>query len=72
MSAHPQPIATVLAQLLARRGYAQVQSRVRFDSAWQQAVGEPWVAQTRAGQLRRGVWEIICRSSTLIQELSFQ
>jgi predicted nucleic acid-binding Zn ribbon protein len=71
MAKHPQPIANVLAELLARRGYAQVQNVERLARAWAAAAGT-LAARTRAGQVRRGVLEVWCSSSTLVQELGFQ
>ncbi len=68
----PQPIGDVLAQLMARRGYARVQSGDTCGDAWRQAVGEAIAAQTRATQVRRGVLEVMVAHSTIVQELGFQ
>ncbi|MDZ4819715.1 MAG: DUF721 domain-containing protein [Planctomycetota bacterium] len=68
----PQRIADVLAQLLARRGYANQQSAAAFGEAWSKAVGEPMCQYTRAGNLKRGMLEVTVANSTLMQELGYQ
>lgn len=71
MSRGPQPIADVLAQLMARQGFAQQQTAAARQKAWCKAAGE-LAAYTRVGPLRRGRLEITVANSTLLQELSFQ
>ena len=68
----PKPIANVLSELLARKGYARQQSGGSCAQAWREAAGETVAAYTRAGGVRRGVLEVIVSNSTLMQELSFQ
>lgn len=68
----PRPIGDVLAQLMARRGYARVQSGGACAEAWQQAAGEALAPHSRATQVRRGVLEVLVDHSTLVQELGFQ
>ncbi len=68
----PKPIANILSDLLAKRGYARVQSATNYADAWRQAAGEPWARITKAGQIKRGVLEIFCTSSILVQEMTFQ
>jgi hypothetical protein len=67
----PKPIADVLAQLLARRGYAREQSAAIFADAWNRAVGEPFNKFTRAGNISRGALEVTVANSALVQELGF-
>jgi predicted nucleic acid-binding Zn ribbon protein len=68
----PVAIGNVLSELMARRGFARVQSAANYEAAWREAAG-PLVAQyTRVGQLRRGSLEVIVANSTLVQELGFQ
>jgi predicted nucleic acid-binding Zn ribbon protein len=62
----------VLSRLIARRGYARVLACQDYQVAWGQAVGTPLARHSRAGNLRRGVLEVIVRDSTVLQELSFQ
>lgn len=68
----PQKIANVLSQLLARRGYAQERSLAEQEDAWRAIVGPDIARQTKPGLVRRGVWEVYVRHSTLLQELSFR
>jgi hypothetical protein len=68
----PKPIADVLAQLMARRGYAREQSAAAYGEAWRRAVGEPLSSFTQAGLLKRGALEITVANSVLVQELGYQ
>jgi predicted nucleic acid-binding Zn ribbon protein len=68
----PQPIAEVLAQLLARRGYARQTAAANCEAAWQEAVGAPLARVTRPGNIRRNVLEVFVANSTVLQELAFQ
>jgi len=68
----PERIGDILAQLMARRGFAQVQTAAAWDTAWRQAAGEMMAKFPRVGQLKGGKLEIIVANSTLVQELSFQ
>jgi hypothetical protein len=67
----PQPIAEAVAQLMAARGYARVQSSAEMDQVWSGAVGEALAAHCRPGNLRRGVLEVIVANSAVMQELEF-
>jgi predicted nucleic acid-binding Zn ribbon protein len=67
----PKPMRDVLSQLLARRGYAQIQTAATCQSAWREAVGEKLAGQTRPGNIRRGVLEVLVSNSSVLQELSF-
>src|SRR5215471_7680574 len=69
--AQPRQIGDVLAQLIARRGYAPQQSTAALQSAWEQVAGE-FAAVTRAGNLSRGTLEILVSNNLLAQELGFQ
>ena len=70
--AKPKAIGNILSELLARRGYARVQSGGSCAEAWSQAAGAAIAAYSRAGQVRRGVLEVQVANSLLIQELSFE
>jgi len=70
--AGPERIGDILAQLMARRGFAQVQTAAAWEMAWRQAAGEMIAKFTRVGQLKGGRLELIVANSTLVQELSFQ
>lgn len=69
---HPQRIGDVLSELMARRGFARVQSGAACEAAWRTAAGEFFARQTRAGQVRRGVLEVIVSNSTIMQELVYR
>ena len=72
MSGPPKAIGNILAELMARRGYAQVQAATACADAWKQAAGEMLARHSRATQIKRGVLEVICSNSTMVQEMSFQ
>lgn len=67
----PKRIDNVLAQLVQRRGYAQVRQAGERDQAWNEAVGEV-ASATRVGALKRGTLEIQVANSLLMQELTFR
>jgi predicted nucleic acid-binding Zn ribbon protein len=68
----PKQVRDVLSQLLAKRGYAQVQTAATCEAAWREAVGQLLAGSTRAGVVRRGVLEVLVRDSATNQELAFQ
>jgi hypothetical protein len=68
----PQPIADVLSELMARRGFARVRSTAALTQAWNDAAGELLARQSRVGSVRRGVLEVVVAHSALAQELSYQ
>lgn len=72
MAKGPEPIGEILAQLMARRGFARVRSVEAFNAAWRKAAGEMLCQYTRPGCVRRGKLEVTVANSTLVQELSFQ
>jgi predicted nucleic acid-binding Zn ribbon protein len=70
--ARPKPIANILSDLMARRGYGRMQAAGLLFETWRQAAGEQLGRQSRPGQVRRGVLEVMVTNSTLAQEISFQ
>jgi predicted nucleic acid-binding Zn ribbon protein len=68
----PKAIGNILSELLARRGYARVQAGGQCAEAWKEAAGASLASASRAGQVRRGVLEVLVQNSTLVQELSFE
>jgi len=77
MARQPTPIAEILADLMARRGFARVQSAEAVEQAWREAVaqldsGDLIAEHTRVGKIRRGQLEVTVHHSVLIQELEFQ
>lgn len=67
----PEAIGEILAELMARRGFAQVQSAAACERAWRQAAGQ-LAKYTRIGPIRRGKLEVTVANSTLMQEFSFR
>jgi predicted nucleic acid-binding Zn ribbon protein len=68
----PKRISNVLAQLVNRRGYAQIRAAGEREEAWEAVAGEQLAAVTQLSVLRRGVFEVIVANSLLIQELTFR
>ena len=68
----PRKIGDVLAQLIARRGYARERSTAALDAAWRQAVGEKFSPLSRAGAVRQGKLEVTVANNLVAQELGFQ
>ena len=68
----PERIADILAQLMARRGFARVQGAEAYQSAWNEAAGPLGAQYSRVGQLKRGTLEVVVTNSALIQEFNFQ
>jgi hypothetical protein len=68
----PVKIDNILSELMARRGFARIQSTEALETAWRQAAGPLAGQYTRVGAMRRGVLEIIVANSTLVQELGYQ
>jgi len=72
MARGPQAIGNILSELMARRGFARVQSGAAYEAAWREAAGALAAEYTRVGALRRGKLEVVVANSTLMQELLFQ
>jgi predicted nucleic acid-binding Zn ribbon protein len=68
----PKKIASVLAQLVSRRGYAQIRAAGERDEVWQRIAGEELARMTQVSALRRGVFEVLVANSLLMQELTFR
>jgi predicted nucleic acid-binding Zn ribbon protein len=65
-------MADVVSGLLARRGYGQLKSTAEYTRAWLEATGPTLGPQTRAGNIRRGVLEVVVSNSSVLQELTFR
>jgi len=71
-TAHPRKLADVLAEMMARRGYARERTSLDLAEAWREAAG-PLVAQhSQVGLVRQGRLEVTVAHSALVQELTFQ
>jgi predicted nucleic acid-binding Zn ribbon protein len=68
----PQKMGDVLAELMARRGYAREQTAANYETAWRQAAGEMLARHTRVGLVRRGALDVTVANSVVLQELTFQ
>jgi predicted nucleic acid-binding Zn ribbon protein len=68
----PQQIGIAITELMARRGYGQVEWREQASQAWKVAVGEHLASKCCVGQIRRGVVEVTVASSSVLQELAFR
>ena len=67
----PQKIGDVITDLLARRGYAQLAANEECRQAWRSAVGG-LEAFSRAGEVKRGVLQVVVGNSVVMQELTFR
>jgi predicted nucleic acid-binding Zn ribbon protein len=67
----PKKMADVLSGLMARKGYARVLAVSALDDAWQAAAGQRLAGHSRPGVVKRGVLEVVVRSSAVLQELTF-
>ena len=67
-----QKIGSIVNQLMARRGYAQVVASEQLQHAITEAIGEPLAATVRVGNLRAGVLQLYAADSVTLQELNFQ
>jgi len=68
----PKQIGNVIAQLVQRKGYAQVRAAGERDTAWQEVAGEQFAPSTRVAGIRRGVFEVLVANSLMMQELTFR
>jgi hypothetical protein len=66
----PKKLGDVMPTLMARRGYARLQSSADLQSAWQQAAGV-LAKFSKAGRVQRGSLEVIVGNSTILQELNY-
>ena len=73
---HPKRIGNIVAQLVQRKGYAQIRAAGEREEAWRAALGEQdgdqWAGATRVVGLRRGVFKVQVANSLLMQELTFR
>ena len=68
----PKKIGDIVANLLARRGFAQIEVTEQYQQTWQEIVGNVLAPLSRPGNLKRGVLEITVANSTAMQELTFR
>ncbi len=68
----PAKMDRLVSELLTRRGYARVKGASQLADVWGDIVGERIAAMTSAGTIRRGVLEVTCKNSAVMQELAFK
>jgi hypothetical protein len=68
----PRKIGSIVNQLMARRGYAQVESAGELDATVRAVLGGRVSASIRVGTVKRGVLMIYATDSPTMQELTFQ
>jgi predicted nucleic acid-binding Zn ribbon protein len=68
----PKRMADVLAQLVQKKGYAQVRTAQSHTQAWKDAAGPHFAAVTEPGKIARGVLEVTAANSLVMQELTFE
>lgn len=66
----PRPLSDVLGELFALRGYGRMHAMLSLQSAWDAAVGEPYRARTRLGEIRRNTLTVTVDHPALLEELS--
>ena len=57
---------------MARKGFAQQESKNDLSKVWNTLVGESLNKKTRVGLLKRNVLEVYVSSSAVNQQLTFQ
>ncbi len=66
----PKPLADVLGELFAARGYGRLHAAGELEAAWIAALGMSYQGRTRLGDVRRGVLTVTVDHSALLEELS--
>ena len=68
----PEKLDGLIAELMARRGYARQLTASIFQEAWAELLVPMLAQQSKPGKLRAGVLEVTVANSTILQELTFQ
>ncbi len=71
-SGAPKRIGSLISQLMARRGYAQVFAAEGLQAALETEVGPAIAAAVKVGNIKRGVLNIYVTDSVTMQELAFR
>ena len=66
----PERLSQAVTELIALRGWAQVQGHARLNEAWKTAAGDSIAAATRVLGLRRSVLQVAVGNSPLLSELA--
>ena len=68
----PAKMDRLVSELLTRRGYARVKAASQLADVWGDVVGDRIAGMTTAGTIRRGILEVTCKNSAVMQELAFK
>jgi len=68
----PKRIGSLISQLMARRGYAQVFAAEGLQAALESEVGPVIATAVKVGNIKRGVLSIYVTDSVTMQELTFR
>ena len=68
----PAKMDRLVSELLTRRGYARVKAASQLTKIWEDVVGKRIAGMTTAGTIWRGMLEVTCNNSAVMQELAFQ
>ena len=68
----PAKMDRLVSELLTRRGYARVKAASQLTDVWSDVVGDRIAGMTTAGTIRRGIMEVTCKNSAVMQELAFK
>lgn len=66
----PERLSQAVTDLIALRGWAQVQGHARLNEAWKAAAGASIAAATRVLGIRRSVLQVAVGNSPLLSELA--
>jgi predicted nucleic acid-binding Zn ribbon protein len=66
----PERLSQAVTELIALRGWAQLQGQARLNEAWRSAAGESFAAATKVLGVRRGIMQVAVGSSPLLSELA--
>lgn len=71
-SGAPKRIGSLISQLMARRGYAQVFAAEGLQAVLETEVGPAIATAVKVGNMKRGVLNIYVTDSVTMQELAFR
>ena len=66
----PERLSQAVTELIALRGWAQMQGQARLSEAWRAAAGDSVAAATKVIGVRRGVLQVAVGNSPLLSELA--
>jgi len=68
----PKRMSDIVAQLVQKKGYAQVRAAQTHHEAWKTAAGPRFAPVTEPGKITRGTLEVTAANSLVMQELTFE